>query len=411
MYRIIILILFLFFQVQAFPVVPDSLLQRLKQLENEVAILKAQQEENELEKLREEAGQVADQSAEQTRANKVFKSGQRSLQAINPEISFAGDGNARAFAGKRNPRDPQSGFAFRVLALHVQSSLDPFSMAKLALEFRPGEGAELGEVYVTWSDIAPGLTLTAGKFRQQFGIINRWHVHSLDQYEYPLVLTTLLGEEGLNQSGLSLNWLLSAPWTDAANLTLQLTNGSNARLFAGKDFSFPVLLFRMGNYYDLNENTYFELGFSLMGGSNVPGGGLQNRDHLTRLAGMDATLSWEPANRAHYRGVIWRSELMYIDRTDGAEHIRALGGYSYIQYRFGERWRAGLRLDLTQPLRADNSGDYQYQWVPYLTWWQSHWARFRMEYSAGGGRNIAAPPSLWRLQLTWAIGPHKHERY
>ncbi len=412
MYRTILIILALLLQLQARPAGQDSLSLRLKQLEQEVALLKARQEENELQKLRQEAGQAAEQGDEGSSNSKVFKSGQRSLQAINPEISFTGDGYALAAPQNRCGRQQlPSGFAFRVLGLHVQSSLDPFSLAKVALEFRPDEGVELGEVYVTWADLAPGLSLTAGKFRQQFGIVNRWHVHSLDQYAFPLALTTLLGEEGLNQSGLSLDWLVSAPWADATNVTLQITNGSSPHLFAGEDFSFPALLFRLGNYYDFNENTYLEIGFTGMGGSNAAHGGIGRGDHMTRLAGMDLTLAWEPVNRARYSGFIWRSELFYVDRNDAAERIRALGGYSYVQYRLSERWQTGLRFDITQPFQAANSGDYQYQWVPYLTWWQSHWARFRLEYTTGGAKNMTAPTSRLRLQLTWAIGPHKHERY
>ncbi len=411
MYRTILIILALLLQLQARPAGQDSLSRRLKQLEQEVALLKARQEENELQKLRQEAARVAEQKESPSEESKVFKSGQRSLQAINPEISFTGDSYGLIVPGNDGGEDLKSGFAYRVLGLHVQSGLDPFSLVKVALEFRPDEGVELGEVYVTWADLAPGLSLTAGKFRQQFGLLNRWHVHSLDQYAFPLALTTLLGEEGLNQSGISLDWTTAAPWADANNLTLQFTNGSNRQLFAGDDFSFPAILARLGNYYDLNENTYFELGLTGMAGGNAAHGSLGRGEQLTLLAGLDLTLAWEPVNRARYSGFVWRSELFYVDRNDAAERIRALGGYSYVQYRLSERWQTGLRFDITQPFQAANSGDYQYQWVPYLTWWQSHWARFRLEYATGGAKNMTGPPSLLRLQLTWAIGPHKHERY
>jgi len=69
----------------------------------------------------------------------------------------------------------RTGAYFRVLGLHFQSNLDPFSFTKIAIEYNPF-GLEFGEAYITWTKIFPGVGLTAGKFRQQFGVVNRWHV-------------------------------------------------------------------------------------------------------------------------------------------------------------------------------------------------------------------------------------------
>jgi hypothetical protein len=46
---------------------------------------------------------------------------------------------------------------------------------------------------------------------------------------------------------------------------------------------------------------------------------------------------------------------------------------------------------------------------PTLTWWQSEYVRLRAEYDALGG----APGSRGQLilQVTFAMGPHKHEKY
>src|SRR2546421_5445169 len=33
-----------------------------------------------------------------------------------------------------------------------------------------------------------------GKFRQQFGELNRWHLHAVPETEYPLALTSYLGD-------------------------------------------------------------------------------------------------------------------------------------------------------------------------------------------------------------------------
>lgn len=398
-------------------VVEESLAAKIKNLQKRIEALEEKQQQDELEKLRREAETLSRQQKKETQ-QKIFKSGQRSLQAINPEISLTGDAFGMAIVNKDGFNEAgRSGAHFRVAGLHIQGNLDPFSLTKLAIEFHP-DGIELGEAYVVWTNVLPNLSLTAGKFRQQFGVINRWHAHSLDQFDFPLAMTTILGGEGLNQIGLSADVLLPALWADANTLTLQMTNGQNEQLFSGEMFSFPVLLARLKNYYDLNPDTYLEIGLTGMAGPNnsrgydEQGNKLKEPWRTTKLAGADVTLFWEPLNQAHYHSFLWRSEFYYADREDSLrQHIRAWGAYSYVEYKMNERWQAGLRLDYTQPFAVHNKDDYMYQIVPYLTWWQSHWVRFRLQYNMLNGNRFSSPDHTLRLQLTWAVGPHKHERY
>ena len=395
----------------------DSLKQVVAKMQKRLKALEQKQQEDELKKLRQEAQAFVRVSKKETK-QKTFKSGQRSLQAINPEISMTGDAVGLAVINKEGFNSRQrSGALFRVAGLHIQGNLDPFSLTKLAIGFHP-DGIELGEAYVVWTNVLPNVSLMAGKFRQQFGVLNRWHAHSLDQFDFPLAMTTILGEEGLNQIGLSADVLLPALWADANSLTLQITNGQNDQLFAGKMFSFPVLLGHLKNYYDLNPETYLEIGLSAMAGPNnargynEQGARLMQPDRITKLAGADLTLFWEPLNRAHYHSFLWRSEFYYADREDSLQkQTRAWGAYSYIEYKMNERWNAGLRADYTQPFTQNNSSDYLYQLVPYLTWWQSHWVRWRLQYNMLNGNRFDKPDHIIRLQLTWAVGPHKHERY
>jgi hypothetical protein len=142
------------------------------------------------------------------------------------------------------------------------------------------------------------------------------------------------------------------------------------------------------------------------------GNAVDEPERNTWLAGLDLTYMWEPVNQSHYHSFLWRSEL-YMARKDSLNgvEINTLGGYSYIQYKLNERFYIGLRGDYTQPLVSGNSGKYIYQIVPYVTWWQSHWARFRLQYNYKDGNTLSEASGVIRLQLTFAVGPHKHERY
>jgi hypothetical protein len=387
----------------------ENLLQRIKLLEEKV-------EQSELEKILSEAEKKSTEKKEET-TSKTFKSGQRSLQALNPEISVTGDAYGQYITNKETFNEEiRSGTYFRVVGLHMQSALDPFSVAKAIVEFTP-EGVELGEAYITWSHFLPGVDLTAGKFRQQFGVVNRWHEHALDQFDYPLALQTILGEEGLNQMGISIDWFFSPMIADANSLTLEITNGQNEKLFSGEAFSFPALLGHLKNYFDLTPETYLEIGLTGMMGLNNVRGYMDGQKVLegkryTKLAGADLTVFWEPLNQAKYHSFLWRSELFYADKDEIAgPNTTALGGYSYVEAKINESWLAGARVDYTQPFLQNNSDISILQLAPYVTWLQSEFVMLRLQYNYIEGKNIDAGDNVLRLQLGWAMGPHKHDRY
>ncbi|MCK5077960.1 MAG: hypothetical protein KAR38_16375, partial [Calditrichia bacterium] len=350
------------------------------------------------------------------------KGGQRSLQAINPEISLTGDAFSQYILNKDNfTPTARSGNYFRGVGLHIQSNLDPFSMAKVAVSFDP-HGVHFGEAYLTWNNVLPNISLTAGQFRQQFGVVNRWHKHALDQFDFPLALKTLMGPGGLNQTGFSINWLMPALMAHSNSLTVEITNGQNEQLFTGENFSFPVILGRFKNYYDLSTNTYLEFGITGMMGENNFKGYIPDstgmliktidNSRFTKLGGFDLTLFWEPVNKALYKSFLWRSELYYVDKElANGNNIKAFGGYTYGEYKFAERWQAGLRLDYTQPFTVENDDHYLHQIVPYITYWQSHWVKLRLEYNHLNNEVIDETDKQIRLQIVWAVGPHKHDRY
>jgi len=390
---------------------------KIARLEERIKKLEEKFQQNELEKILKEAKTVSTEKKVTKKKTKVFKSGQRSLQAINPEISVTGDMYGKYITNKNNfTKTERSGVYFRKMDIHFQGGLDPFSFTKAIVEFNP-DGVELGEAYITLNKFVSNVSLTAGKFRQQFGIVNRWHVHSLDQQDYPLALKTILGDDGLNQIGVSLDWTMPAFTSDANNLIIQITNGRNDNLFSGQLFSFPSVLGHFKNYWDLTSNTYLELGFTgMIGKNNLKGYDTNNKlilddTRITTLGGVDLTLFWQPANQALYKSFLWRTELYYANKELLNSRIKTWGGYSYIEYKFAEQWQVGTRFDYTQPFEINNSSRYSYQIVPYITWWQSHWVRMRLQYNYLNGTDITDPVSTLRLQMVWAVGPHKHDRY
>ena len=407
-----------------------------KEIEELAATVARQKKEEDLEALRQAARtEVTETIAPEVKPGEVvFESGALGLQALNPEISVTGD---FLFSNRQDSTSDQSSdFNFRNLGLHLESWLDPYTRFKGAVEFHEDE-TELGEAYVTLHNFSDDLNLTVGKFRQQFGVVNRWHKHGLDQVDFPLALRQIFGDGGLNQSGLSLDWMMPPVGEASQQLTFQVTDGSNSRLFADNARNRPSLLARYKNYRDLSKDTYLEWGLTgLMGWNDewsISGGPVQNSSQLTTVLGADFSVLWEPAEKMRYRNIEWRSEAYWLNKellapdSSGSDTIDAWGCYSYLQSKISRTVDIGIRGDFyvpdtkgyanlsdslsLSPLAVTGDNPYLWQVSPYITWWQSPFVKFRAEYDYSNGKGIENPEHVIWLQCIFGAGPHKHERY
>ncbi|HSF39725.1 MAG TPA: hypothetical protein VLT87_08025 [Thermoanaerobaculia bacterium] len=377
---------------------------RIAELERRLAELEAgrpasgeAEADDELAALRAAAQETAGEAPEPEAAPELAIAGsERNLNRLNPEISMTGD--LVGFTTDQGRED----FDAREFELNLQAALDPFSLTKWTLSFSPEEGVDIEEGYVAYTGLPGGLTLTAGKFRQEFGALNRWHLHALPQLDYPLALQTYFGDEGLAQTGLSASWLLPRPWATANELTLQVTDGESDA-FGGENFSNLVGLAHLKNFWEIGDATWAELGLSGIGGTNGQGG-------ESRVWGTDFTLHWQPPQRAKYREVTWRTELLRSQRDDESGELQeAWGGYSYLESLVAQNLYAGVRYDRVED--PEDPGHVRWGVFPNLTWWQSEYVRLRGEYGFLKDGLTGDKENRFSLQLTWAAGPHKHETY
>ena len=102
--------------------------------------------------------------------------------AQNPEISVTGDFRMNAV----HPGPQVDNFVAREFEVGFQSALDPFSTAKITLSVADGQ-ASVEEGYIFFTSLPGHVRLDLGRFRQQVGELNRWHLHALPEDEYPLV--------------------------------------------------------------------------------------------------------------------------------------------------------------------------------------------------------------------------------
>ncbi len=398
---------------------------------------KGQEADAAIDVLRKAAkSEIATENPEE-RKDEAFTSGALGLQKLNPEISVTGD-------ILWSYRDIESGnaeqdFLFRGLGLHFEAYLDPYTRFKAAASMQES-GSCLGEAYMTRFGIVPQVNLTLGKFRQQFGVVNRWHKHGLDQVDFPLALRQVFGPGGLNQTGVSIDWAIPGIVGFSHELTLQVTDGENGRVFCENSDKAPSSLAHYKLYRDLTDSTYAELGFTGLYGQNNEWQVLDTTEDKsldTTVAGVDFTVLWEPTHRMRYRNVTWRSEGYFLNKDvmaadgSGEDTISAWGAYSYLESKVSRTLILGVRGDYfvpdvkdyadytsdagiavsLSPLAVTDDDSYRWQAGPYITWYQSPFVHYRVEYNHQDGDGTGPEENVVWLQCIFAAGPHKHERY
>ncbi len=332
------------------------------------------------------------QSAD-TASERKFVGRERNQAQLNPEIGVTGD--IRAYATARGVQ--RDNFDPREFEIGFQSALDPYSHTKIFVSIEGGV-ASLEEGYAYWTGLPGRLRLDVGKFRQQFGELNRWHLHAVPETEYPLVLTRYLGEDGLAGTGISLYRAFGGVGTH--ELVAQVTrSASDAELFG--DGGRPTYLAHLLNFWQLGPSAYMQIGGTALYGTN-PDSALR-----TRVGGLEFRLTWRPPARALYREWTLRGEVLALQQEVAGAGPTRLGGYVGTTYKLNQRFIAGVRYDYVE---SPEFGEITRQVIPSLTMWQSEWVFVRAQYQ---WRRVAGATATHQmaLQAVWAIGPHKHETY
>jgi hypothetical protein len=324
------------------------------------------------------------------------QTGGRSQNALNPEISVTGD--VRVGADRPGPQTRT--FVPREIEIGLQSALDPYSVAKVFVSYSD-EGADVEEAYAYWTGLPGHFRVDVGKFRQQVGELNRWHLHALPEDEYPLVIQRFLGEEGLASAGVSVYWPL--PFSGPAGTFEwygQATRGDNTTLFAAGNR--PAYLSQLSGFWQLSRSSFAQLSVTGIYGTN-PDTGL-----TTAAAAVAARFTWRPPERARYRELTVRSEGYALRRRIAGTGATHLGGYVDASWKLSSRFVAGARFDWVEP--PEPLSGHEWQIAPTLMFWESEFVYLRAQWTHH--RDVlGAESDRLALQVVWAMGPHKHELF
>jgi hypothetical protein len=264
---------------------------------------------------------------------------------FNPDIGVIG--NLIAAAGPAvgtSSIAPQPSWTLQESEMSLQSAVDPYARADFFLAFGE-EGVEVEEGYVTFNALPAGLLLKGGKFRANFGRLNAFHNHSLPWIDRPIVMFNLLGgstdepDTGIKDAGFSVSrhFALGNVFVEATGEVFRGESGAIFKASRRRDLSAVA---HLKNYLDLSERANVEAGLSYGRGKNENGS-----DYATEIYGADFTYRWRPLERAIYRSLALRSELIWSRREQLDGRMNAFGYYASADYQFARRWTTGVRYD------------------------------------------------------------------
>jgi hypothetical protein len=349
-------------------------------------------------------------------------------QGLNPEIGVAAtiQGNLTENTADEEGNDT---VALKELEVSFAQYVDPYSRLDVTLALNDNleeQNIDIEEAYYSHWALPLDFKGQIGKFRAAIGQQNRMHLHELDTVDYPLVIRNFFGEEGWSASGARLERMLWNPWNIPVQIIGEVMRGNEENSFSGVSRR-PIFNTHLNTFFKTSENSELDLGGTVIFGDANPyrtvwvddgtGTGTlieeefrpaEGQDRYgVQVYGADATWKWFLPG-----GEVLKSQSELYVQSRGANtsaNTNPWGFYSLLDYRFSPRFSTGIRFDYLQPLDIANDNRYSYEVNPYLTFWQSEFASFRLQYrhSKAADPNQKDDNAVF-LQANILIGSHKH---
>ena len=395
----------------------DSL---IKELEERIDSLEKKEQEDELQKLIEEATKLtAVEKKEEHGIGHRFTSGLRQQQRLNPNISVSGDFFGGISSSKEsyvtepsNVSYGNNGFYLRELQVTLNAPLDPFTRGKTFISFFENE-IVIEEAYMEWLNLPAQMNLKVGIFNTEYGLLNRYHDHALPQFDRPKVLTDMFSSAPIGGFGVAGDFL-SKPlfWSGSSTFGISVIQGGSGHSFTDQGEYNLLYVGNMTNFYELTRDTYVEWRMGGAVGHNDPA-----EEYLSYVGSLGFALKWVPVGRSKYRTTDWKTELLLSRRDTPTGQIYSKGFYSSLQNKLNARWWVSGRIGYSE-LPYDND-QHEWDFTACVDFWQSEFVFFRLQYqySLREFTNVIGNPGPYPndssliFHVCWAMGPHKHEAY
>ena len=264
----------------------------------------------------------------------------RSAPSTNPDISAIGD--FRSFYSGSGPRNIET--YFNGLEVQVSSVVDPYAEANFLFSFGKDSlngdySAGLEVATLTSLSLPYSIQVSLGKFKPHFTKVNTLHPHAFSFVEFPTMINTYFGEEGLFMEGVSASVLLPNPWDFYQELDVEIGRSETTPSLSHGASNKLLYNVHLNNFFELSDNSTLGAGFSGLTGVNAV-------DLITIMGGFDLTYKWKPLQFNTYNSFTWQTEGM-VFKTDTAlsKTIQTYGAYTFFEYQIEKRTFIGARFD------------------------------------------------------------------
>ena len=327
----------------------------------------------------------------------------RSSLSFNPDIGVIGDFRGSYISKGQKNFD----LYLNETEVSLQAAVDPYARADFFLSFsRDPEtgkyGVEVEEGYLTTLSLPARLQLKVGKFRNAVGRLNTVHPHALPFIDMPNAYVNFFGEEGLNDEGVSVSWLLPTK-AFYQELLFQVTSGySESPAFTRSEGNRLLYVSHLKNFFTLNDDNTLELGLTGISGPN-------DSARVSNMAAVDLTYKWKPVKLNTYHSLTWQSEF-YFNHANLMDNysMNSFGMYSFIQYQLAKRWFLTGRYDYGQKPYNKNLKENAFSLT--AGWYATEFSKLEFETKTTDDNIDKRYYQAW-LRWIFVIGAHGAHQY
>jgi len=315
-------------------------------------------------------------------------------------------GNMDLLAASRNfgPENSKSELKAREVELSLEAQIKPWLYGMVFLT-KPDDGPFDVEEAIALADLGYGIRLKAGKYRNEFGLLNTIHEPERPQVSLPLPVKEFLGEDQLREPGVTIGKEIDLGAGQKGGVSFAILNGENEVAFnqaQSKDKAYSGKLY----YGYASSQTAYEFGLSAITGKNDAAGNLS-----TNLQAFDFRYMLGPNYAAKYdypARFMVLGEALYNQREISANSTNKARGYwTVADYQFMPAHHVGLGLESTEGIFDKSIKSKAYSM--HYSWYYSEHGRLQLEARRLNSDNAGNDGFEVLLQWNVILGPHSEK--
>jgi hypothetical protein len=360
----------------------------------------------------------------------------------NPDLSVVGnssifshnDSTRTSEKEKLNVADPE-------IEIMVSGYLNPYARADAVVAWHAGASAEVEEVYATVLRGLPlNTNLRVGKYLLEFGRLNPVHEHAWSFVQRPIPHVQFFGDEGLNDVAVRASFSIptGGAFTEVMAALLKgdalLGHSHEAEEEHVEDESVsstsPGVFGRVTSSFATSEHAELAVGASAVYGvygahhhdEEEETEGQEELEHSVSnpkavVVGVDVKYKCKPNRYASLQveaeGLVRREE-----QHDG-DHLNSFGGYGYIDYRFRQKYNAGMIGEYVRRRSLIEAEEGVHSIAESDTWRVGVFAGFAPMEETSLVRLVThwtkpeEGDGFWELmlQMVFSLGPHQPHNF